>query len=84
MKRKAVAQPGKGGHVKAGLVLERSQRVVVESRDKDVIDEVLHRLAAAAVCQRDSRDVDLAEAARPDGLDDVHAAPACSLMPPYW
>ena len=62
------------GEVEARLILQRRQRGVVEGRDEDVVDQILHRLAAAAMGERHRRHVDLCRACG-RGCDgsDVHA-----------
>ena len=60
--------------IEARLILERRQRRIVEGPDEDVVDQVLHRLAAAAMGERHGRHVDLAERSGADARRNVHSA----------
>ena len=87
----AITMTGKYREIEPRLVIERRKQRVVERLQKYVVDEIFHRLAAAAMGKRYRRHMDLA--ARPPGnkRSDVHAAPTsmaaslrCRFTPPYW
>ena len=69
--------------IETRLVLERRQRGIVEGPDENVVDQILHRLAAAAMRQRHRRHVDPAESPGANQRSDVHSAASCCLTPPY-
>ena len=52
---KPVAAPREIGEIEPRLILERSEQRIVEGRDEHVVDQVLHRLAAAAMGERHRR-----------------------------
>ena len=66
--------PREIGEIEARLILERRQQRIVEGRDEHVVDQVLHRLAAAAMGERHRRHMNLAERSGADGRGDVHSA----------
>ena len=78
-----VAARGQSGEIEAGLVLQRRQGRVVEGAHKDVVDQILHRLAAAAMGERHLRHIEPAEPAGAGSGDGAHAA-SSRRMPPYW
>ena len=62
-----VAQGGEIGEIEARLIFERRQRRVVEGAHEHVVDQILHRLAAAAMGERDGRHMNLAQLAAARG-----------------
>ena len=69
-----VAVPREIAEIETRLILERRQRCVVEGPDEDVVDQILHRLAAAAMGERHGRHVDLPQNSGADARSDVHSA----------
>ena len=72
---KPVAAPREIGQIEARLIVERREQRIVEGAHEDVVDQVLHRLAAAAMGERHGRHVDAAQRSSADGRGDVHATP---------
>jgi hypothetical protein len=81
--RKPVAAAREVGQIEARLVLQRRQQRIVEGAHEHVVDEILHRLAAAAMRKGHGRDVDPAERSRADWRGDIHWAVSRCLSPPY-
>ena len=78
-----IAAHGQLGKIETGLVLQGGQGRVVEGAHKDVVDQILHRLAAPAMGKRHFRHMQLAEPPGPGRGDGAHAAPS-RRTPPYW
>jgi hypothetical protein len=78
--REAVAVQREIAQGHACLIAERFEQRIVKGADKDIVDEVLHRLAAAAMRERHGVDRQRAEPAPGDreteGRNVVHAARA--------
>ena len=79
---------GESGKIEARLVLQSFGRAGSKYADEDIVDKVLHRLAAAAMRKRHRRHMDLAESTFRWPWHDVHVAAAivssrCGLTPPY-
>ena len=53
--RETIAALRQGGQIEPRLVVERRQQRIVEGLDEYIVDEVLHRLAAAAMGERHRR-----------------------------
>jgi len=85
--RQAVAMHGQFGKAEARLVLHRRQQVVIECCDENILDEIPHRLAAAAVGHRDPGDMNVSQSPPVRGrtwhwLDDVHELFAAAMASP--
>ena len=48
----------RGGESTARLILKRRQHRIIEGRDEDIVDQIAHRLAAAAMGERHLRHMD--------------------------
>ena len=75
--------------VEARLVFHRVEKGVVEGGDEHVVDQVLHRLAAAAMGEGDDGNVEASAFARQGRQGRavqgaVHATSLGALTPPYW
>ena len=51
----------RSAEIEARLILQRREQRIVEGAHEHVVDQILHRLAAAAMGERHRRDVDAAE-----------------------
>ena len=71
---KPVAAPREIGEIEPRLILERGEQGIVEGSHEHVVDQVLHRLAAAAMGKRHRWRMNLAEGSGADGRGDVHSA----------
>ena len=71
---KPVAVSREVAEIETRLILERRQRGVVECPDEHIVDQILHRLAAAAMRERHRRHVHLAQGPGADAGSDVHCA----------
>ena len=69
-----VAVPREIGEIEPRLIVERREQRIVERPDEHVVDQILHRLAAAAMGERHGRHMDLAERPGANGRGDVHSA----------
>ena len=57
-----VAAPREIGEIEPRLIVQRREQRIVEGPDEDVVDQILHRLAAAAMGERHRRHMDPAAA----------------------
>ena len=69
-----VAVPREIAEIETRLILERRQRCIVEGPDEHIVDQILHRLAAAAMGECHRRHVDLPQNSRADARSNVHSA----------
>ena len=78
-----IAAGGEDAEVEARLVFQGPQRRVVEGLDEDVVDQVLHRLAAAAVGQVHRAHADAAGCSLHCRERFAHTTANLFLPPPY-
>ncbi len=70
----SVAAPREIGEIEPRLIVQRGEQRIVERPDEHVVDQILHRLAAAAMGERHGRHMDPAQRPCAKGRDDVHSA----------